>query len=645
MRPFNYPSQQSLHNNFISGLFKLSNSFKKMFFMLPLLLLLLVSSAIAQIDPGDPVNLCPQSCLNGSLNISTGFDQNSATYQTPLATESNWTLIAAPPSASITFPAPCYDITPNGAWSSFPNAQWVSPFQNNAYSTNNCPPAVGNAFTFEKCFCVCRPTSLRFLFDMLVDDGGIVYLDGVPIASAMLGYQFQWNNRLQVDTTILVSAGRHCLTVDLHNCGAVAMGFALEGTITGFDLLTPACCTPEARICGTKVNDANCDGIINPAIDLGVAGFVIELRDALNNVIATAITDAAGNYCFSPLAPGVYTVSEVNQAGWTQTFPTTPGTHTINLLAGGVATANFGNCQSIVIPPCDFSLDFAYSITDCQATFNSNIISIPTGYQVVSSVWTFGDGYSATNLNPVHYYTNTGTFTVCLTVTISNGTECCTKTFCKDITIDRKCDDGCKFDADIDYTVNDKCLYNFNLNVYFAGLPISNIFWDFGDGTYANGSNVNHQYLYNGVYTVCATIIAYNKEECCMVKICKTVEVNCACDRKPNDGTGLNIRKAQGKLEFISDKPLIGNNVVVLDQNVPNPFAESTVINYQINKSFSSAKIIFTNAEGKIIKEMEIKEKGTGSITVYGNNLKSGTYLYSLIIDGRRTESKRLIKE
>ncbi len=38
-------------------------------------------------------------------------------------------------------------------------------------------------------------------------------------------------------------------------------------------------------------------------------------------VHATAATDAAGNYWFSGLPAGVYTVCETVQAGWHQTFP------------------------------------------------------------------------------------------------------------------------------------------------------------------------------------------------------------------------------------------------------------------------------------------------------------------------------------
>ncbi len=50
----------------------------------------------------------------------------------------------------------------------------------------------------------------------------------------------------------------------------------------------------------------------------GLTGWCVELNGPVN---ATAVTDAAGNYWFSGLPAGAYTVCETVQAGWHQTFP------------------------------------------------------------------------------------------------------------------------------------------------------------------------------------------------------------------------------------------------------------------------------------------------------------------------------------
>jgi SdrD B-like protein len=51
----------------------------------------------------------------------------------------------------------------------------------------------------------------------------------------------------------------------------------------------------------------------------GLTDWCVELNGPVN---ATAVTDASGNYVFTGLPAGTYTVCEVVQAGWHQTFPT-----------------------------------------------------------------------------------------------------------------------------------------------------------------------------------------------------------------------------------------------------------------------------------------------------------------------------------
>jgi hypothetical protein len=83
--------------------------------------------------------------------------------------------------------------------------------------------------------------------------------------------------------------------------------------------------------------------------------------------------------------------------------------------------------------------------------------------------------------------------------------------------------------------------------------------------------------------------------------------------------------------------------VVVLDQNVPNPFAEQTTISYFIPETARAAKIIFFDLSGKTLKSVDV-EKGSGLITVFAPSLSSGTYSYSLIVDGQTVETKKMVK-
>ncbi|MFB0925563.1 MAG: T9SS type A sorting domain-containing protein, partial [Vicingaceae bacterium] len=85
-------------------------------------------------------------------------------------------------------------------------------------------------------------------------------------------------------------------------------------------------------------------------------------------------------------------------------------------------------------------------------------------------------------------------------------------------------------------------------------------------------------------------------------------------------------------------------NAIILDQNLPNPFAEKTTINYNLPEEVLEAQLLFYNAGGVIIKQVTIDERGEGSLTVYGENLKNGVYTYSLIADGKLIATKRMVK-
>lgn len=90
---------------------------------------------------------------------------------------------------------------------------------------------------------------------------------------------------------------------------------------------------------------------------------------------------------------------------------------------------------------------------------------------------------------------------------------------------------------------------------------------------------------------------------------------------------------------------LTNNSSIILDQNLPNPFAENTVINYNIPTDVMEAKLLFYDLNGRIIKELIIDERGESKLTVYGENLQSGVYTYSLIADGKLIATKKMVKK
>ena len=83
--------------------------------------------------------------------------------------------------------------------------------------------------------------------------------------------------------------------------------------------------------------------------------------------------------------------------------------------------------------------------------------------------------------------------------------------------------------------------------------------------------------------------------------------------------------------------------VIVLEQNVPNPFAEQTSISYFVPENMNNAQIIFTDMLGSVIKTADIKT-GYGVMTVFASNLSTGQYSYTLLIDGKVVETKKMVK-
>lgn len=110
-------------------------------------------------------------------------------------------------------------------------------------------------------------------------------------------------------------------------------------------------------ISGIKFNDVSENGIRDNG-EPGLSSWRIRLSKN-GSQIDSAFTDANGNYVFTDLTAGTYTVSEKPRVGWVQT--TTPATYTVDVVSGTAATdKNFGNFQTD--PNAPLELDIAVLI-------------------------------------------------------------------------------------------------------------------------------------------------------------------------------------------------------------------------------------------------------------------------------------------
>jgi hypothetical protein len=118
---------------------------------------------------------------------------------------------------------------------------------------------------------------------------------------------------------------------------------------------------------------------------------------------------------------------------------------------------------------------------------------------------------------------------------------------------------------------------------------------------------------------------------------------------KQNDELKSRIEKLEAALsEKNSDDALSASsqNASIADaelgQNIPNPFDHTTTINYTLPQQYSSAKIVITDMSGKTINQFNISGTGKGSIQTDASQFSSGVYQYSLIIDGKLIDTKRM---
>lgn len=99
------------------------------------------------------------------------------------------------------------------------------------------------------------------------------------------------------------------------------------------------------------------------------------------------------------------------------------------------------------------------------------------------------------------------------------------------------------------------------------------------------------------------------------------------------------IAELKSRLNSLAGENNTGNT---LSQNTPNPFGNETRIDYTVTRMQQSAAILILDLSGKELRRYNI-DQGTGSVRVDGSGLAAGVYLYSLVVDGREAETKRMV--
>jgi len=109
------------------------------------------------------------------------------------------------------------------------------------------------------------------------------------------------------------------------------------------------------------------------------------------------------------------------------------------------------------------------------------------------------------------------------------------------------------------------------------------------------------------------------------------------------------LRKEVQELKSIVNAIKTGGLVVnegdnaVLYQNAPNPFKNSTTIRYYLPEGFKTASLQIATLQGNMLKSYTLNAGSQQQVTLTGGELTAGTYLYSLFVDGKMVDTKKMI--
>ena len=227
-------------------------------------------------------------------------------------------------------------------------------------------------------------------------------------------------------------------------------------------------------------------------------------------------------------------------SGFTHTYATS-GVYTVclNVFCCNNPNEGYTICQTFQadcptdceeLTPNDIAWDWTPTTLDicpdaCEIGFNCPILD-PDKYCVL---WEFGDGetYTDVNLCPIHCYTCSGIYEVCLTVYCCEDPSIST-TLCQEVEVE-----CCTVPTDVDFNLfngQEPCSARGDIILPDLVCPDDICWsWDFGDGnTQAGGNFFDHTYASSGVYEVCLNVF------CCTdpsigYTICKEIEIDCGC--------------------------------------------------------------------------------------------------------------------
>ncbi len=168
----------------------------------------------------------------------------------------------------------------------------------------------------------------------------------------------------------------------------------------------------------------------------------------------------------------------------------TAGTYTVQVTDINGCSASFAN--SVSVNPIPVPAFIAPPVCFGSPTTFTNQSSISSG-SIIGNLWGFGNGYSASAVNPSYTYSYTGSYGVTLVVTSAAG---CSASITQYVSIYQV--------PNAAFSTTAVCL-NSNSNYTDQSTAgsgtITDWQWDFGDGTTYNGQTASHNYSTAGTFS------------------------------------------------------------------------------------------------------------------------------------------------
>jgi uncharacterized repeat protein (TIGR03806 family) len=234
---------------------------------------------------------------------------------------------------------------------------------------------------------------------------------------------------------------------------------------------------------------------------------------------------------------------------------------------------------------------------------------------IVGYFWDFGDSGIATEANPTHTYTTTGSYEVILTVTDVEGLEDSVRIF---ITVT---DSVAPNEAPVAVITSDVTEGEAPLEVFFTGdqstddSGIVAYFWDFGDGESSADTNPSHTFIADGSYSISLTVSDAEGVEDTAI-----LEITVITENEPSEETSF---------EFIL---------------TPNPSTDA--VQLVMKDNFDSTEILgvmIHDTSGRLIQQFTRDEFVQRSMTIATNIYRNEIYVVTIMFMNNEPISKLLI--